>query len=562
MLHFRPALLLAFSFLLANGALASQSSQPSQAAVGALTNKDVLEMLKAGLGQKIVIAKIKSSNCAFDTSPDALKALKAANVPDAVILEMVQAPSIKREKQVTDLVLPPLDQILEKYIQSLGGKEVIEKRTTNVIKGSFEYQGKRGTIEGYWKAPNKFSSVMDSPEFGRAREGFDGFVAWADDPQTGLREKRGGEELSMMRRYSDFYYPLHLSELYPKMTLKGEQKVGDHRTYLVEADPGDGSLERMYFDSETGVLARTDTESDSPPRRITTTWYFDDYREVDGTKVAFSRRRSSATEDFVVSVSEVLHNAPVDDAIFTKPTVSTKTQSSSAPSSTLSPNVLRTAYVTCVTAKEIPIYATPGDKDPVASPKCGAKISVLNEGDFDKIQTEDGTVGYIAPYFVSKPNVAQTSTVTNTASIMSSQSRSLPASMLRAVAWRGVPWVTTSYYQQQGSANTSCTGSGTWIGNIWQGNSSCTTQYTPAQSVPINWQHYTIYNLVETSDSMMVLACTRNWAFSKCAYLIPGNTFEFENKKGKISIKAHKAGKDKEQTLELDIVSSEPKASR
>jgi hypothetical protein len=27
---------------------------------------------------------------------------------------------------------------------------------------------------------------------------------------------------------------------------------------------------------------------------------------------------------------------------------------------------------------------------------------------------------------------------------------------LRAVAWRAVPWVTTTYYQQQGSANTNC----------------------------------------------------------------------------------------------------------
>jgi len=122
--------------------------------------------------------------------------------------------------------------------------------------------------------------------------------------------------------------------------------------------------------------------------------------------------------------------------------------------------------------------------------------------------------------------------------------------------------VTTSYYQQQGSANTDCTGSGTWTGDIWRGNSSCTTQYTPAQSVPINWQHYTIYNLIETSDSTMVLACTRNWAFSKCSYLIPGNTFEFENKNGKIGVKGHKVGKDKEQTLDFDIVSSEPKTGR
>ena len=49
-------------------------------------------MLKAGLSQEIVIAKINASACEFDTSPAVLKALKTANIPEAVILAMVQAP--------------------------------------------------------------------------------------------------------------------------------------------------------------------------------------------------------------------------------------------------------------------------------------------------------------------------------------------------------------------------------------------------------------------------------------------------------------------------------------
>ncbi len=67
-----------------------------------LTNKDVINLLKAGLSQQVVSAKIMSSNCAFDTSPDALKKLKAAGVPNAVILEMVKAPSSQREEPAQD----------------------------------------------------------------------------------------------------------------------------------------------------------------------------------------------------------------------------------------------------------------------------------------------------------------------------------------------------------------------------------------------------------------------------------------------------------------------------
>jgi len=56
-----------------------------------LTNKDVLEMVRAGLVPEIVVAKIKATTCAFDTSPTVLKELKEAGVPDTVILAMVQA---------------------------------------------------------------------------------------------------------------------------------------------------------------------------------------------------------------------------------------------------------------------------------------------------------------------------------------------------------------------------------------------------------------------------------------------------------------------------------------
>lgn len=64
-----------------------------QAAATSLTNKDVTDMLKAGLTTEVVVAKIKSSPTNFDTSPAALADMKAANVPDAVILAMVNGPA-------------------------------------------------------------------------------------------------------------------------------------------------------------------------------------------------------------------------------------------------------------------------------------------------------------------------------------------------------------------------------------------------------------------------------------------------------------------------------------
>jgi hypothetical protein len=75
--------------LTASARQAPVSSQQQEQAP--LTNKDVLEMLKAGLSEDVLIAKIKTSSSKFDTSPAALQELKNSSVPDAVILAMVQA---------------------------------------------------------------------------------------------------------------------------------------------------------------------------------------------------------------------------------------------------------------------------------------------------------------------------------------------------------------------------------------------------------------------------------------------------------------------------------------
>jgi hypothetical protein len=223
---------------------------------------------------------------------------------------------------------------------------------------------------------------------------------------------------------------------------------------------------------------------------------------------------------------------------------------------TLEP-IIRTAKVTCIAANEIPLLPAPGDLHPIRQISCGSEIFVLKENEQDpwyKVRTPDGTVGYVSEFFIPKPSPTPATTPGHDNAVAPSP---IPQNMIKAIAWRAVPWVTTSYYQTPGSANTQCTGGGSWIGNIWQGSSSCSTQYTPAQTVPINWQHVTVYNLVETSNSRMVIACTRNWAFSKCSSLVPGDVFPFEYKKGKIEITGHKVGNVKEEELSFDIVSSQ-----
>jgi hypothetical protein len=57
-----------------------------------MTNQSVMEMVKAGLSERVIIAKIRTSPTKFDTSTDALIALKKNGVPEKVI-EAIMSPS-------------------------------------------------------------------------------------------------------------------------------------------------------------------------------------------------------------------------------------------------------------------------------------------------------------------------------------------------------------------------------------------------------------------------------------------------------------------------------------
>jgi hypothetical protein len=55
-----------------------------------LTNDDIIKMVQIKFGDSVIVAKIKSSPCKFDTSMDALTKLKAAGVSDAVLQAMME----------------------------------------------------------------------------------------------------------------------------------------------------------------------------------------------------------------------------------------------------------------------------------------------------------------------------------------------------------------------------------------------------------------------------------------------------------------------------------------
>lgn len=98
LLVFTPAAILILTISLA--------AQEQARTADVFSNKDVIEMVKAGLNSEIINAKIVSTNAEFNTSPTALKELKDAGVPQEIILTIVKNPlgikSVTEQKTIAN----------------------------------------------------------------------------------------------------------------------------------------------------------------------------------------------------------------------------------------------------------------------------------------------------------------------------------------------------------------------------------------------------------------------------------------------------------------------------
>ena len=89
--------------------------------------------------------------------------------------------------------------------------------------------------------------------------------------------------------------------------------------YVLEATPAQGSPEKLYFDTQTHLLVRADVESKGSQDKTVFEITFENYKEVDGIKLAHTVSRSSPAMSFVIKLEEIKHNVPIEDTKFQKP---------------------------------------------------------------------------------------------------------------------------------------------------------------------------------------------------------------------------------------------------
>ena len=213
-------------------------------------------------------------------------------------------------------VLPPADQLLDKYLSSIGGNAALQKVTSRVEKGSLTVDGHQLPIEVYAKAPDKRVTIMHLPN-GESITAFDGKQGWLSN--AGRPHMMSAAENEAVRIDSDFYFASHVKTLYAKFTVVPGEKIDGHDTYLVLGrNEGQPPL-RLYFDQQSGVLVRQVRYAETALGRMPTQIDYADYRDADGVKIPYRWTLARPGNRFTIQIDDVKQNVPVDDAKFAAP---------------------------------------------------------------------------------------------------------------------------------------------------------------------------------------------------------------------------------------------------
>lgn len=223
-----------------------------------------------------------------------------------------------------------VDEVIEKHLAAIGGRAALAKLQSRQMVGTMTLSlpvggDVTGSIEALNAVPNKARTLikLDLTALGagpiQIDQRFDGTTGYMLDSMQGDRPITGSQLESM--KSAVFPTPfLSYKERGASVELKGKEKIGERDAYLLVYTPKDGAVLRQYLDAESFLAVRMVTTVEVPGMgALDQTSDFSDMRDVDGVKLPFLIKSTSAAQSFTISVTKVDHNVTVDEKLFVKP---------------------------------------------------------------------------------------------------------------------------------------------------------------------------------------------------------------------------------------------------
>jgi photosynthetic reaction center cytochrome c subunit len=215
------------------------------------------------------------------------------------------------------------EQILDKYIQAIGGAQPLAKLSSFAAKGTysgFDTDFQKVPSEIFAKAPNQrtVTSHLSGGDNTTTYDGREAWIAGADRPVPLIM--LAGGDLDGSRLDAELSFPALLKQGlskwhagFPPVT------IDDRAVQVVEGTAAGGTLVKLFFDTKSDLLVRQTRYINTAVGLIPLHVDYSDYRAVAGVKMPFKWTTTWVDGQSTTELTDVQPNAAVPAAKFMKP---------------------------------------------------------------------------------------------------------------------------------------------------------------------------------------------------------------------------------------------------
>ena len=219
------------------------------------------------------------------------------------------------------------EQILDKYIQALGGTQALARLTSLTAKGTYEgFDSDFGKVpvDIYAKAPDLRATVVHMLG-GDATSTYDGHDGWLAAPSTLAPVPLiplVGADLGGARLDAQLFFPGQIKQLLTDWRVDFPAiSIDDHPVQIVQGSMADRTRVKLYFDKASGLLVRQTRYSPTAVGTVPTHVVYSDYRVLPGVgvQVPFTWQVTWVDGQYTINLTAAQPNVPIDAARFAKP---------------------------------------------------------------------------------------------------------------------------------------------------------------------------------------------------------------------------------------------------
>jgi photosynthetic reaction center cytochrome c subunit len=217
---------------------------------------------------------------------------------------------------------PAPDAVFDRYLAALGGAERLSRLTSFAAKGvsvGYGPEGYERPVEIYAQAPDRLTTIVHTMN-GDSITVYDGRNGWSAVPLKPVAVMAlSGDALAGARLDAELAFPARIRQALGQWRTGFPFFIDGREMRVVQGTGASGNIATLYFDAETGLLARQVRYARSAVGRSPTQIDYSDYREVAGLKMPFAWTVAWLDGKETFTLSEVQANATVDASRFTRP---------------------------------------------------------------------------------------------------------------------------------------------------------------------------------------------------------------------------------------------------